>query len=187
MILKTLEFIPSDITYTLKSLQTDLTAGKYDDILVNFCFLTFTEKGLTLVKQDKTIVPNATIDLSEYITSNDIANKYVTKKEGYSLISDTEIIRLSKIDNYDDTDIKESIKLCALKNEIPDVSNFITSIPDEYITEEKLTDKGYLTEHQSLDEYAKKSDIPTFVFNENGILSVTINNVTYQYAPISAT
>lgn len=39
-------------------------------------------------------------------------------------------------------------------------SGFITQIPDEYITETELDAKGYLTEHQSLAEYAKKSEIP---------------------------
>ena len=39
-------------------------------------------------------------------------------------------------------------------------SGFITSIPSEYITETELETKGYLTEHQSLTDYAKKTDIP---------------------------
>ena len=43
---------------------------------------------------------------------------------------------------------------------IPDVSGFITEIPSEYVTEEELNAKGYLTEHQSLDGYALKTDIP---------------------------
>ena len=43
---------------------------------------------------------------------------------------------------------------------IPDVSGFITEIPSEYVTESELAAKGYLTEHQSLDGYALKSEIP---------------------------
>lgn len=39
-------------------------------------------------------------------------------------------------------------------------SGFLTSIPDEYVTETELDAKGYLTEHQSLADYAKKSEIP---------------------------
>ena len=39
-------------------------------------------------------------------------------------------------------------------------SGFITEIPSEYVTETELDAKGYLTEHQSLADYAKKSDIP---------------------------
>ena len=48
----------------------------------------------------------------------------------------------------------------ALKSEIPDVSKFITEIPAEYVTEAELNAKGYLTEHQSLEGYALKTDIP---------------------------
>ena len=39
-------------------------------------------------------------------------------------------------------------------------SGFLTQIPDEYITETEFDAKGYLTEHQSLADYAKKSEIP---------------------------
>lgn len=39
-------------------------------------------------------------------------------------------------------------------------SGFLTQIPDEYVTETELNAKGYLTEHQSLADYAKKSEIP---------------------------
>ena len=36
-------------------------------------------------------------------------------------------------------------------------SGFLTSIPSEYITDEELDDKGYLTEHQDLSSYATKT------------------------------
>lgn len=49
----------------------------------------------------------------------------------------------------------------ALKTDIPDTSSFLTAVPDEYVTEDELTAKGYLTEHQDLSEYAKSADIPT--------------------------
>ena len=39
-------------------------------------------------------------------------------------------------------------------------SGFLTQIPSEYVTETELEAKGYLTEHQSLADYAKKSEIP---------------------------
>ena len=48
----------------------------------------------------------------------------------------------------------------ALKTEIPDVSGFISEIPEEYVTDDELTAKGYLTEHQDLSSYALKTEIP---------------------------
>ena len=51
----------------------------------------------------------------------------------------------------------------ALKTEIPDVSGFAlkTEIPSVPTKVSELTnDAGYLTQHQSLADYAKKTDIP---------------------------
>lgn len=39
-------------------------------------------------------------------------------------------------------------------------TEYLKEIPDEYVTETELEAKGYLTEHQSLTDYAKKTDIP---------------------------
>lgn len=40
-------------------------------------------------------------------------------------------------------------------------SGFITEIPSEYITEDELNAKGYLTEHQDISNKADRSEIPT--------------------------
>ena len=45
-------------------------------------------------------------------------------------------------------------------------SGFLTQIPDEYVTETELDAKGYLTEHQSLAEYAKKSELFSKDYND---------------------
>ena len=59
----------------------------------------------------------------------------------------------------------------ALKNKIDDIKiptklgdlindqGYLTAVPGEYITEEELMSKGYLTEHQSLTDYAKTADL----------------------------
>src|SRR5574344_914740 len=48
------------------------------------------------------------IDTSNFATKEDL-NAKVDKKLGYSLVSDNEINRLSSIDNYDDTEIKNEL------------------------------------------------------------------------------
>ena len=40
-------------------------------------------------------------------------------------------------------------------------AGYLTAVPSEYITETELNAKGYLTEHQSLADYALKSEIPS--------------------------
>lgn len=67
---------------------------------------------------------------------------------------------------------KESYVDNAIKNiEIPDVSGFITSIPDEYITETELNNKGYLTEHQSLENYYTKTEVDNLLPNSDDFIS----------------
>jgi hypothetical protein len=68
---------------------------------------------------------------------------------------------------------KEEVDLSeyALKTDIPTVptklseltndSNFISSIPSEYITETELEEKGYLNEHQDISHLATKEELPT--------------------------
>ena len=60
-------------------------------------------------------------------------------------------------------DLAGYAKVTDLPTKTSDLTNdsgFITSIPEEYITETELETKGYLTEHQSLTDYAKKTDLP---------------------------
>ena len=85
-----------------------------------------------------------------YLTEHQSLANYYTKPEVNELIPD--------LSGY------------ALKTEIPTVPTnvsafnndvgYLTEIPTEYVTETELNSKGYLTEHQSLEGYAKTTDIP---------------------------
>ena len=63
----------------------------------------------------------------------------------------------------------------ALKSEIPtdyakethEHTQYLTSIPSEYVTESELNAKGYLTQHQSLSGYAKTADHYTKTESDN--------------------
>ena len=122
-------------------------------------------------------------DLSQYATKtelnhvkSELANKAdisslnskVDKVEGKSLVDDSEIARLATLTNYDDTEVKN---LIATKANSADVYTKTES------------DAKYLTEHQSLANYATKeelslkansSDIPTKtsqLVNDSGYLT----------------
>lgn len=92
-------------------------------------------------------------DISNLATKAELATKAdtssldgkVDKVEGKSLISDSEITRLASITNYDDTEIK---------NEIATKANS----SDVYTKTE--SDSKYITEHQSLENYATKDELP---------------------------
>ena len=97
-----------------------------------------------------------TVDLSGYATEtfvrNAIAEAELDGKEvdltGYATKDDIkELASSSYVDE----------KFASIK--IPDVSKFITEIPDEYITASELAAEGFIKEHQSLAEYAKSNTV----------------------------
>ena len=104
---------------------------------------------------------------SGYITS--IPSEYITDSEltakGYA----TENYVTTAIDNAQlSGGSGETVDMTkyALKTDVPtstsqltNDSNFITSIPSEYITETELTAKGYLTEHQDISGKADKTEL----------------------------
>ena len=57
----------------------------------------------------------------------------------------------------------QSLADYAKKSEIPDVSGFLTEIPDEYVTETELDAKGYLTQHQSLADYSTTTQVQSMI------------------------
>lgn len=61
-------------------------------------------------------------------------------------------------------------KISAFSND----KGYLVSIPSEYVTETELNNKGYLTEHQDLSNYATKSELPTKtsqLTNDSGYLT----------------
>ena len=100
-------------------------------------------------------ISTGNVDLSDYVTKSELQAKldaldinidlssYATKEELTNAINSIDLSSYAK------------------KTDIPDVSGYLTSIPEEYVTETELNAKGYLTEHQDLSAYALKTEIPT--------------------------
>ena len=75
----------------------------------------------------------------------------------------------NKTDNdtvYNDTEIKQRLEVLEHK---PSVNT------SELVTKQELESKGYLTEHQSLEEYAKKSELPQ-PYNDT-VLKMRVQNL----------
>lgn len=119
-------------------------------------------------------IPNGNVDLSNYVTKSELQAKldalninidlsaYATKEELTQAINSIDLSAYAK-----KTDIP-SLNGYALKTEIPSKvsqlendSNYLSSIPGEYVTDTELNAKGYLTQHQDLSAYALKTEIPT--------------------------
>ena len=87
----------------------------------------------------------------EYVTESELEEKgYLTEHQSIEHLATKEELN-SKQDVIDDL---ESIREGASKGKTA-----LQSVPEEYVTEQELEGKGYLTEHQSLSHLATKSDL----------------------------
>lgn len=103
-------------------------------------------------------VTNATLEEKHYVTNEQISSTYATKSEIPQPYSDTELVkRITVLENrqdndtvYDDAELKRRVTALEEKPNV-DTSNFVTT--------SILESKGFLTQHQDLSEYAKKSEL----------------------------
>lgn len=96
------------------------------------------------------VATSGDIDLSNYVTKDTVYTKAQTDALIPSVPS----------------------KVSQLEND----SNYLTSIPGEYVTETELNAKGYLTEHQDLSAYALKTEIPTVPSLDGYATTEYVNN-----------
>ena len=110
-------------------------------------------------------IPSKTSDLvndSGFLTEHQSLAEYAKKSELFSKDYNdlTNKPTIPSIDglastSYVDSKVAE-IDVPTKTSDLVNDSGFLTQIPDEYVTETELDAKGYLTEHQSLAEYATK-------------------------------
>ena len=73
-----------------------------------------------------------------------------------------EVVDMSNYATKDELNNKADIDDVPTKiSELQNDSNFLTSIPSEYVTDTELNAKGYLTEHQNISGKADKSYVDT--------------------------
>ena len=112
-------------------LQSEKNARKINEVIdqvntliqVNNETVDFIHEKVKEVIEDETGTnTGANVDLSNYATKTELDSK-VDKETGKSLISDSEIERLSTLKNYDDTDVKHNLNSKADKTELHNHSN----------------------------------------------------------------
>ena len=126
----------------------------------------------TEVKQRLTTLENKpNIDTSNFVTNEQLeAKHFLTEHQTLTHLatnSDLEVLR------------NVSVSKSELSKKL-DTTEFNT-FKDNVVTKDELAGKGYLTEHQNLDEYAKKSELETLHPNQtltlnNGTLSISGGN-----------
>lgn len=113
------------------------------------------------------LVTKQELESKGYLTSHQDVSRLATKEELNNLVTKQELRDKNYLTSH------QSLSDYALKSEIPTPYNDLElkkrverleSKPDldtsNFVTNEALNSKGYLTQHQSLEGYAKKSEIP---------------------------
>lgn len=150
--------------YNKKEIDNKLNNYVEDDVLGSY----YTKSEVNELIDDIDI---PTTDLTNYYTKKEVndlidgidiptqdvdLSNYYKKSETYS---QSEVNALIDGVSASDVDLTNYYTKSEVDEKIP--TDYITSIPSEYVTETELNNKGYLTEHQSLEGYAKLTDIPT--------------------------
>ena len=119
------------------------------------------------------------LEEKHYVTNEQISSTYATKSEIPQPYSDTELVkRITVLENkqdkdtvYDDAELKRRVTALEEKPSV-DTSNFVTN--------EVLDNKGYLTQHQDLSEYALKSEL----YNDTSLKS-RVDAIEYDIHKVS--
>ena len=103
--------------------------------------------------------------LEDYVTKNELDNKhYLTTHQDISNLATKQ--ELQEVRNnqptVDTSNLATKEELNQLRGSQPNVDNLVTK--------DELNSKGYLTQHQSLEEYAKKTELPQ-PYNDTDIKS----------------
>ena len=118
-------------------------------------------------KDTSNLVTRQELENKNYLTTHQDISRLATKEELNNLVTKQELRDKNYLTSH------QSLTDYALKSELPTPYNDLElkkrverleSKPDldtsNFVTNEVLNSKGYLTQHQSLEGYAKKSEIP---------------------------
>ncbi len=123
-----------------EDLATVAKSGDYEDLINKPTIPDITGLATETYIDNKVADYTKTVDLADVATSgsyNDLADKPI----------------IPSLDGYAKTSEIPS-KVSELEND----SNYLSSIPEEYVTDTELNAKGYLTEHQDISNLVEKED-----------------------------
>ena len=142
-----------------------------------------------ILRRLQTLETKPEIDTSTFATKQELENK-VERAEISNISAEIEALK-TKTDKdtiYDDTALRERVTALENKTDNDTVYNdteikqrleVLEHKPSvntsELVTKQELESKGYLTEHQSLEEYAKKTELPQ-PYNDT-VLKMRVQNL----------
>ena len=116
-------------------------------------------------KQELQAISGSQLNVDNLVTKDELNSKnYLTQHQDISNLATKQ--ELQEVSNrqpvVDTSNLATKEELQALRGSQPNVDNLVTK--------DELNSKGYLTEHQSLEEYAKKTELPQ-PYNDTDIKS----------------
>lgn len=169
-----------ELNAAIEALRTEITNSNYATVEELSSYATDEELSSAL-SEAKTYIDES---LNDYVDAE------MFSSEISKLITDEELA--DAIAAIPETDLTDYAKM----SDLPDVSgkldvdtyeaekvNFLTSIPEEYVTSTELAAEGFLKEHQDLSGYALKIEIPSTegfatVDDVNAQMSTKANSAT---------
>lgn len=121
------------------------------------------------------------IDLSSYATKTELEGKadknhthseYLTSHQDISGKADKTYVDeqlTKKSDIHEHPYLSNSTVIPSKTSQLQNDSNFLTSIPEEYVTNSELESKGYLTSHQDISHKANSDEVYTKLQTEDKI------------------
>ena len=164
-----------DVEAKVTQLENRPVTSTYDDSEIKRKLKELEDRPTTANIDTSNFVTNAQLEDKHYLTEHQSLEDYVTKTE---------------LDNKHYLTTHQDISNLATKQELQEVSNRQVTIDtsnlatkeelnqlrgsqpnvDNLVTKDELNSKGYLTQHQSLEEYAKKTELPQ-PYNDTDIKS----------------
>ena len=176
-------------TKRIIALTDIVTRAELEEAIKNIHFEGATFDDSEILRRLQALETKPEIDTSGFATKQELVNK-VERAEIEQISSEIETLKTktdkdtvyddsalrervtaleNKTDNdtvYNDTEIKQRLEVLEHK---PSVNT------SELVTKQELESKGYLTEHQSLEEYAKKTELPQ-PYNDT-VLKMRVQNL----------
>ena len=139
-------------TKRIVALTDIVTKAELEEAIKNIHVEGKTFDDSEIIRRLQVLETKPEINTSGFATKEELANK-VERTEISRISADIEALK-TKTDNdtvYNDTEIKQRLEVLEHKSSVN---------TSELVTKQELESKGYLTEHQSLSNYATKQEIP---------------------------
>ena len=143
----------------------------------------FVNEKYVIDKIEEAQLQQGEIDLNRYQTKEDTTLE-TTNKTIVGAINEVNNNVMSKVNKSEiptktsqltnDSNFLTSVPSEYVTESELNAKGYLTSVPSEYVTESELNDEGYLTEHQDISNKADKSEIPTKTSqleNDNNFIS----------------